>query len=91
MRRQELYCHACERYVQFQIDIELDGNHVLHCPNCDHEHCRVVRQGVVTDIRWDQRNGPTYQVAYATFTMSSTTNCSSSNYFLYTSWTSSSS
>lgn len=56
-RRQELHCHACRRYVQFEIDISLDGNHVLKCPNCGHEHCRVVRNGVITEGRWDQRNG----------------------------------
>jgi hypothetical protein len=57
-RRQELHCHACNRYVQFEIDVSLDGNHVLKCPNCQHEHCRVVRNGVITDTRWDRRNGP---------------------------------
>ena len=56
-RRQELYCHACDGYVQFIVDLSLNGNHVLHCPNCGHEHCRVVRDGVITDIRWDSRNG----------------------------------
>ena|SRR5260221_14009768 len=62
-RRQELYCHACDKNVQFVIDLELDGNHVLNCPNCNHEHCRVVKEGFITDDRWDQRNGPTWQIA----------------------------
>jgi len=60
--RQELHCHACSRYVQFNVDMSLNGNHVLRCPNCDHEHCRVVRDGKITDIRWDQRNGPTFYI-----------------------------
>lgn len=60
--RQELWCHACEHYVQFVVDMRKDGNHVLNCPNCGHEHCRVVKDGRITDIRWDQRNGPTIQV-----------------------------
>lgn len=38
------------------MDLSLNGNHVLKCPNCGHEHCRVVKDGVITDIRWDQRN-----------------------------------
>lgn len=63
VERQELHCHACGRYVQFDLDTELDGNHVLECPNCGHEHCRVVRDGKITGGRWDQRNGDTYQVA----------------------------
>jgi transcription elongation factor Elf1 len=36
---QELHCHNCDKYVQFTIDTELNGNHVLECPNCGHEHC----------------------------------------------------
>lgn len=56
IERQELYCHNCGGYVQFDMDLSLNGNHVLKCPNCGHEHCRVVKDGVITDIRWDQRN-----------------------------------
>ena len=62
IRRQELHCHACQGYVQFDLDMELNGNHVLTCPNCDHEHCRVVKDGVITSERWDQRNGATGNV-----------------------------
>lgn len=53
---QELHCHACGRYVQFRLDLSINGNHVLNCPNCGHEHCRVVHDGKITDIRWDSRN-----------------------------------
>ena len=67
-RRQELYCHACDKHVQFICDLSLDGNHVLHCPNCEHEHCRVVKDGVITDDRWDSRNGPTYTIYTRQFT-----------------------
>lgn len=62
IERQELWCHDCEKYVQFDLDLSLSGNHVLECPNCGHEHCRVVRDGVITDIRWASRNGPTIGV-----------------------------
>jgi len=65
--RQELHCHECDKYVQFNVDISLNGNHVLHCPNCGHEHCRVVLNGRITSDRWDRRNGiQTYYVAAAT-------------------------
>jgi uncharacterized protein YbaR (Trm112 family) len=64
LEKQEIYCHDCKNYVQFDIDTELNGNHVLTCPTCKHEHCRVVTDGIITDARWDQRNGvwttPTY-------------------------------
>lgn len=72
IERQELYCHGCGKYVQFNLDLELDGNHVLECPNCGHEHCRVVKNGKITDIRWDSRNGlPTHAVSSYTITVSS--------------------
>lgn len=78
-RRQELHCHACGRYVQFVCDLSLDGNHVLNCPNCGHEHCRAVKDGIITDIRWDQRNGPTWHIA--------ATSTAYSNVCVYTSTT----
>ena len=91
--RQELYCHNCGNYVQFDIDMELEGNHVLTCPVCGHEHCRVVKGGNITEDRWDSRN-QTYYVnpLNVSFTSTSTyvTYLSSSsiysNNFLYTSW-----
>ena len=58
IERQELWCHSCKKYVQFELDLEINGNYVIDCPDCAHEHCRVVNNGVVTDIRWDRRNGP---------------------------------
>jgi hypothetical protein len=54
--RQELWCHECRNYVQFDIDIEQNGNHIIICPKCGHEHCRVVRDGVITETRWESRN-----------------------------------
>jgi DNA-directed RNA polymerase subunit RPC12/RpoP len=73
LEKQELYCHNCGNYVQFDIDIELNGNHVLNCPNCGHEHCRVVKDGVITDDRWDSRNN-TYSVTQTSWTTVSTFN-----------------
>lgn len=92
--RQELYCHNCGNYVQFDIDMELEGNHVLTCPVCGHEHCRVVKGGKIKEDRWDSRN-QTYYVSSNTVSYSSTstwstysstsTSISASNY-LYMSW-----
>lgn len=87
VERQELWCHDCESYVQFNIDLSLNGNHVLECPKCSHEHCRVVRNGVITDIRWDSRNGPTIAASGTSWTTFATTSTStSSTYFLGQSW-----
>ena len=96
--RQELWCHECQRYVQFDIDVSLDGNHVIECPNCKHEHCRVVKDGIVTEVRWDSRNGGgwsgnTYMTTGATSTNASTyatytgtTAATASTQFTYGAW-----
>ena len=55
--KQELYCHNCDRYIQFNLDEERDGAHEIKCPNCGHIHCRIVENGKVTEARWDSRNG----------------------------------
>ena len=97
IEKQELHCHNCNKYVQFEIDMELNGNHVLTCPSCGHEHCRVVKDGKITGDRWDSRNQESYIVNSNTIT--TTSNSTYSNYiitsnnlmgtgtnFLYYSW-----
>jgi len=92
IERQELHCHACGRYVQFDVDLSMNGNHVLECPNCGHEHCRVVEDGVITGIRWGHRNGPTIHVSRgstASTTVSIYTSASTSRTsgaFMYQAW-----
>ena len=97
--RQELWCHECDKYVQFDIDVGLNGNHVIVCPDCGHEHCRVVKDGKVTDIRWDSRNradsvtnymttGLTTSSAstYATYTANTMTDSSANSAITYGAW-----
>jgi len=88
LERQELWCHSCQNYVQFSVDVELDGNHVLECPKCGHEHCRVVKKGEITDIRWDSRNGPTTHATNVSYSAVSiwVTSTSTSSYFLHRAW-----
>ena len=76
--RQELHCHNCNCYVQFDVDLNFNGNHVLICPKCEHEHCRVVENGVITNDRWDRRN-ETNVVSTCTVTYSFTSTMS--NYY----------
>lgn len=52
-----MYCHECDRNFVTRFDLRLDGNHVVNCPHCGHEHCRVVTAGQVTGERWDSRYG----------------------------------
>lgn len=96
--RQELWCHDCQKYVQFDIDTELNGNHVIICPNCKHEHCRVVKNGKVTEVRWGSRNGwsaITYMTTgmtssnastYATYSGNTMTDSNASSAIKYSAW-----
>ena len=34
IERQELHCHNCDQYVQFNLDLELNGKHILNWPKC---------------------------------------------------------
>jgi hypothetical protein len=92
VERQELWCHNCSRYVQFSVDLELDGRHIIKCPNCDHEHYRVVNKGVISEERWGSNNNvPSF---FATYLTSSTTSITAStsttmtNLYFYTGTTS---
>jgi len=86
-KREELFCHACNRYVQFEIDINNDGNYTIPCPNCGHDHYRVVSGGLVTDERW-QSSGGFVQISGATSsTQSSTCNYYSASTATYTTGT----
>lgn len=70
--KQELHCHNCNRYVQFELDLAINGNHVLNCPNCGHQHYRVVCNGRITGDRWASANGGTYAVQSLGYTIAST-------------------
>lgn len=53
--RTDLHCTNCPKQFIATLDMAVDGNHVVECPHCGHEHCRVIKDGVVTGERWDSR------------------------------------
>jgi len=53
--RTDMHCTECSKSFIAQLDMSLEGNHVIECPYCGHEHCRVVTSGKVTGDRWDTR------------------------------------
>ena len=53
--RTDLNCTECHQNFIAQLDMAVDGNHVVECPYCRHEHCRVIEAGVVTGDRWESR------------------------------------
>jgi hypothetical protein len=94
--RTPLWCHECQRDFSAVLDYDCTGNHVIFCPHCRHEHCRVIEEGVVTSDRWDSRNGASGAVWFPvtsasatntlnTYYISSTTNALNRQ-FLAQSW-----
>lgn len=53
--RTDLNCTECHKNFVAQLDFAVDGNHIVECPYCGHEHCRVIKNGVVTGERWETR------------------------------------
>ena len=80
IERQELHCHNCDQYVQFNLDLELNGKHILNCPKCGHEHYRYVYDGKISDRRWGQ--DPSQNNVYNVFALT-TTHTSVSTYSTY--------
>lgn len=54
---QTLYCTECGRMLKFRTKKEKNGNLIIVCDGCGHQHCRVVINGAVTGDRWDSRYG----------------------------------
>ena len=48
-------CHQCGKMFVAELDFSVNGCHVIECPHCGHEHCRNIKDGVVTGERWDGR------------------------------------
>lgn len=53
--RTDMYCHDCGKVYVAALNFDLEGNHIVLCPRCGHQHCRVIEKGVVTGTRWDSR------------------------------------
>ncbi len=72
IKRQELYCHGCNGYVQFNLDTSLNGNHVLNCPKCGHQHHRYVNNGIIEGAMRSTPNVLSYRASSTTWTSTST-------------------
>lgn len=55
LQRWDMDCHNCNKGFIAQLDHRINGNHVVLCPHCGHQHCRVIVDGVITSERWDTR------------------------------------
>ena len=50
-------CHECSKQFVALLDYSVNGNHIIECAHCGHEHCRVITNGKITGERWSSRHG----------------------------------
>lgn len=48
----EFYCQECTKYFDVKLNMTLNGNHRVHCPNCGHIHYRKIENGEITGARF---------------------------------------
>lgn len=44
---QEFYCGECQGYFVVRLNMSLNFEALIKCPNCGHEHRRVVKDGEI--------------------------------------------
>lgn len=52
----EFNCTNCRKYFDFKLNVALNGNYRIHCPNCGHVHYRQVINGKITDTRFPEND-----------------------------------
>lgn len=55
MSKQSLYCTDCGKYLEIKTKKEKNGNLIIICDKCGHQHCRHVHNGIISSDRWDSR------------------------------------
>lgn len=55
-QRTTIDCHSCSKNFVAELDLDINGDYVIECPHCLHEHCRTVKDGLITEGRWSGRN-----------------------------------
>jgi len=52
----EFYCQVCGKYFDVKLNMALNGNHRVHCPNptCKHIHYRKIENGIITGDRFNE-------------------------------------
>jgi len=63
VQRTLLHCHACSKEFVAQLDFDINGNYVIECAHCGHEHYRTIRDGKITEGRWGSDHSDTTRVS----------------------------
>ena len=50
--KHEFVCTECQKHFDITLNMALNGNYRIHCPNCGHVHYRTVKNGQITDTRF---------------------------------------
>ena len=56
LQRTDLYCHNCDKNFIAELNFDINGDHIIECAYCGHEHCRTIKDGEITSSRWAGRN-----------------------------------
>ncbi len=56
--RTDMHCHACSKSFIAELDFDVDGQHSILCPHCNHKHMRYIKNGFVSQDRWDSDGEP---------------------------------
>lgn len=56
IQRTEMHCHNCSKTFVAELNLDINGNYVIECAHCGHEHCRTIKNGKITETRWEGRN-----------------------------------
>lgn len=52
VQRTEIYCHCCKKNFVAELDFDINGDFVIECAHCGHEHQRTIEGGKITEARW---------------------------------------
>lgn len=71
---QEFYCGACDGYFLAHVNRAINHEIIVRCPNCRHEHRRVVKEGTIyEDGRYSSDVKETLITTQATYSKESRT------------------
>lgn len=63
IQRTEIHCHQCSKLFVAELDMDLEGNYVIECAHCGHEHYRAIKAGKITEGRWGTGNDSSIRVS----------------------------
>lgn len=50
--RTDMNCTECGKNFIAELDFRIEGNHIVECPYCGHDHYRVIKAGKITEDRY---------------------------------------